>query len=102
LFGLAAKTEIWKDAPLLQGFEAFRDRIRDLTGGIPQPVLPAGSIGKDNSEKDGFLSAPILAKRIPQAHNIGAKHRLDGPDSLLELCWLGECPREVHNSIIAR
>src|SRR5258708_20264528 len=85
LLGRAAETKIREDTPSLEWLEFLVNRGLDLVRGGQQLVAPTSPVGEDHSEEDSRISAPVLFKRIPQTHDIGAKGRLDFFNSLFAI-----------------
>jgi len=58
-------------------------------------------VRKENSEKNGSVSSPILSKRVPQTYDIRTERRPEIGYGLVELCLLRKRSSHVHHSIIA-
>jgi hypothetical protein len=86
---------------LFERLKVLHNRIGDLVGSVPQLIPAAGSVGKENSEEDGWLATPIFAKRVLQTYNVVPKLRLEIVDSVFELVLLCKRLGNVHYLIIA-
>jgi hypothetical protein len=102
LLRLAAEIEVGQHTPLLQRLNLLNNETRYLIGDPQKLLSPAGGIGENDHEKDGWRTTPVVSQGGYDVNNV-RRESLCGPIYCsLEQRLLRECPWEVHESIIAR